>query len=142
MPRGGAVTNPQGRGGFKKGQSGNPSGRSRIEREVFGNLAVEARRYGRAALDQLVFLMTHARNESVRYQAAIAILDRGFGRPTLTVDLNTDATNVQVNFFEALGLDDPGRLERDLKRVIELKAERERELEALARPVVDVDTGD
>jgi hypothetical protein len=48
---------------------------------------------------------------------------------------------VQVNFFESLGLDDPGRLERDLAKVIELKAVREKELEQLAKPddIVDVE---
>jgi hypothetical protein len=141
MRRGGAAPNPSGgRGQFQKGQSGNPGGRSRVERQVFGNLAVEARRYGRAALDQLVQLMKHG-PPNVRYMAAIAILDRGFGRPTQSIDLHTDAANVQVNFFESLGLDDPGRLERDLAKVIELKAVREKELEQLAKPddIVDVE---
>jgi hypothetical protein len=87
------------------------------------------------ALGNLVYLAQKARNESVRLQACVAILDRGYGRPTQSIDLKTDgAPNVQVNFFDGLGLDDPGRFESDLAKVIELKAEREKELSALARP--------
>jgi hypothetical protein len=129
------MPNPTGRGGWKKGQSGNPGGQGRKAAEVFGNLAVEARKYSKMALGNLVYLAQKARNESVRLQACVAILDRGYGRPTQSIDLKTDgAPNVQVNFFDGLGLDDPGRFESDLAKVIELKAEREKELSTLARP--------
>jgi len=103
--------------------------------EIFGNLAIEARKFSKMALANLVHLAQKARNESVRLQANLAILDRGYGRPTQSIDLRTDgAPNVEVNFFAGLGLDDPGRFESDLARVIELKTQRERELAALARP--------
>jgi hypothetical protein len=134
------MPNPTGRGGWRKGQSGNPGGHGRKAVEVFGNLAVEARKYSAMALGNLVDLAQKARNESVRLQAAIAILDRGYGRPTQSIDLKTDgAPNVQVNFFDGLGLGDPGRFEADLARVIELKAEREHELAALAPTASTVD---
>ena len=63
-------------------------------------------------------------------------------RPTQSIELSTDATNVQVNFFESLGLGDPGRFEADLARVVELKAERERELAALAPTASTVEATD
>lgn len=125
------MPNPTGIGGWKKGRSGNPNGRRRTELAVFGNLAVEARKFGALALSNLVQLAQKAENESVRLQAAIAILDRGYGRPTQSIELSTDAAAVQVNMFQGLGLDDPDRLEADLARVVELKVERERELAAI-----------
>lgn len=134
------MANPTGIGGFKKGSSGNPRGRAPVAVEIFGNLAIEARKYSKMALGNLVYLAQKAKNESVRLHATIAILDRGYGRPTQSIDLKTDgAPNVQVNFFDGLGLDNPGRFESDLARVIELKAERETELSVLAGSASTID---
>lgn len=99
------VTNPTGKGGFRKGVS-NPYTRGKVATKVFSNLAVEARKYGKMALANLVHLARNAENESVRLNATIAILDRGFGRPTQSIDLKTDAPMVQLNLFEGFGLDD------------------------------------
>jgi hypothetical protein len=100
------VTNPTGKGGFKKGQSGNGGARTGAASRIFNNLAIEARKYGKMALGNLVYLARKAENESVRLNATIAILDRGYGRPTQSIDFKTDAPMVQLNLFEGFGLDD------------------------------------
>jgi hypothetical protein len=71
------MANPTGRGGFNKGQSGNPGGRPRS----LANVMHEARRHTQPALSTLVKLMKSAKSESVKLGAAEAILSRGWGRP-------------------------------------------------------------
>jgi hypothetical protein len=71
------MANPTGIGGFKKGQSGNPGGRSR----ALANVMQEARRHTAEALRTLLKLMRTAESESVRLSAAEAILSRGWGKP-------------------------------------------------------------
>jgi hypothetical protein len=63
-------------GRFRKGQSGNPSGRPKVEGEV-RNLA---RKYSRTAVRRLAQLMK-SKNERVAVAAATALLDRAWGRP-------------------------------------------------------------
>jgi Family of unknown function (DUF5681) len=71
------MANPTGIGGFKKGQSGNPGGRSR----ALAHVMQEARRHTAEALRTLLKLMRTAESESVRLSAAEAILSRGWGKP-------------------------------------------------------------
>jgi hypothetical protein len=71
------MANPTGRGGFKKGKSGNPGGRPR----QLASVMHEARRHTLEALRVLSRLMRSAESESVRLNAAEAILNRGWGRP-------------------------------------------------------------
>ena len=63
-------------GQFAPGQSGNPGGRPKDEHRV-GELA---RSYTLGAIETLVDLMRHGKDERVRGTAAQAILDRGWGR--------------------------------------------------------------
>jgi hypothetical protein len=98
--------NRTGRGWFKKGQSGNPSGLPKTppsefapntddpdgaDRRTVGNLVVEARKYSGLAVDTLVELTKNTHTDSTRYAAATALLDRGYGRPAQSLDLHLSA---------------------------------------------------
>ena len=63
-------------GQFAPGQSGNPGGRPKDEYNV-GELA---RSYTLEAIETLVDLMRHGKDERVRGTAAQALLDRGWGK--------------------------------------------------------------
>jgi hypothetical protein len=97
--------NRTGRGWFKKGQSGNPSGLPKTppvllefapntddpdgaDRRTVGNLVVEARKFSGLAVDTLVELTKNTHTDSTRFAAATALLDRGYGRPAQSVDLH------------------------------------------------------
>jgi len=67
---------------FKKGQSGNPGGRPK---ELKG-LQQLARDHADQALMALVRVALKGKSESARVAAAVAILDRGFGKPTQTTE--------------------------------------------------------
>ena len=72
-----APANRTGSGQFKKGQSGNPSGRPKEIEEV-RNLA---RAHTTAAINRLVQLMADDSGR-VAVAACQALLDRGWGKPT------------------------------------------------------------
>ena len=68
-------------GQFAPGTSGNPGGRPKDEARV----AELARSYTSEAIDTLVDLMRHSKDERVRGTAAQALLDRGWGKPKVEV---------------------------------------------------------
>ena len=98
--------NRTGRGWFKKGQSGNPSGlpknppsperrleeqaRREVYREV-SNIVVEARKYSGLAVDTLVALAKDGQTDNSRFSAAVELLNRGYGRPAQSLDLHLSA---------------------------------------------------
>ena len=63
-------------GQFQPGYSGNPGGRPKDEHKV----AELARSYTVEAVETLVDLMRHSRDDRVRGTASQALLDRGWGK--------------------------------------------------------------
>ncbi len=74
--------NPTGRGGFQKGQSGNPGG---LKHKHIGDLSKEARRYAGLAVSTLVRICRKG-IERNQLAAARELLDRGYGRPLQMID--------------------------------------------------------
>jgi hypothetical protein len=103
---------------FQKGQSGNPNGRPRSQTRAIANLAFEARKHSVLALKTLVDICKKGETETLRMAAANSLLDRGFGRPTQSIDLSADGPIAQFNLFNDM---DPleQRLLRDALKTIE-----------------------
>jgi hypothetical protein len=76
---------PRGRP-FVPGQSGNPGGRPR---DVHGIRQISLDQ-GEASIATLVDVRDHDLNGSNRIKAAVAILDRGCGRPTQPIEGRVD----------------------------------------------------
>jgi hypothetical protein len=74
---------------FRSGQSGNPGGRPKGERSV----REIAQQHTAAAMETLVTVMQTGKN-SERVQAAMALLDRGWGKPTQSVEMSGDRTTL------------------------------------------------
>jgi hypothetical protein len=82
--------NPTGKGGWKSGQSGNPSGRPK----VVGEIRALAREHTAAALEALVEIVGSKKAPpAARVAAANAILDRGYGRPEAKIDATLEQNN-------------------------------------------------
>ena len=91
------------KGCFLKGEA-NPRGRpkatperrleARARREVHrqvGNIVVEARKYSGLAVDTLVAIAKDGQTDSSRLNAAVELLNRGYGRPAQSLDLHLSA---------------------------------------------------
>jgi hypothetical protein len=61
------------------------------DRRAVGNLVTEARKFSGLAVDTLVELTKNSYSGSTRYNAATALLDRGYGRPAQSLDLHLSA---------------------------------------------------
>jgi Family of unknown function (DUF5681) len=111
MPRGGRRSTS-----FKPGVSGNPDGRPRrpetiAARQIFVTVRTAARALTQEAVDTLAAVMRDGRAPATaRISAAVALLDRGHGRPSQAVDLNIGC--------------DLGRLTDDELETLELIMER------------------
>ena len=88
--------NPTGAGGFSKGQSGNPGGRRKKTAEDI-QIQQLARQHGTTAINALVKIATKGKSESARITAAIALLDRGFGKPTQPVESDTNLVSYVIS---------------------------------------------
>src|SRR5688572_7979832 len=69
-------------GQFPKGISGNPGGRAKDSAKV----AEAARAWTLEAIATLADTMLHGKTEQARNQAAVALLNRGYGQPTQAVE--------------------------------------------------------
>jgi hypothetical protein len=76
---------------FQPGQSGNPSGMSKAAWEV--KQAAQAE--GLASIRKLVDLRDNAADEKVQRLAAVDLLERGFGKPAVTVE-DTEGNKLAV----------------------------------------------
>jgi hypothetical protein len=77
---------------FRPGQSGNPGGRPKGERSV----REIAQQHTAESMETLVHVMRTGKN-SERVQAATALLDRGWGKPTQSVEMSgSNATLVDL----------------------------------------------
>ena len=70
---------------FEKGKSGNPGGRPKKSMEQY-DLEAAAREKAAAALDTLAQIMEHGEIERNRLSAAMAIIERGYGKPTQPIE--------------------------------------------------------
>lgn len=77
---------------FKRGQSGNPGGRSPRVGPNGETLTQLARAKTAEALQTLVDLMAPAHEADIRLRAASAILDRGWGKPKESMDLDANVS--------------------------------------------------
>src|SRR4051794_39200595 len=80
---------------FAKGQSGNPGGRPKVE----GLVRELAQQQTTIALKTLVECLDDA-NGRVRVSAAVALLDRGWGRPAQSVEVSS--TDEEINVVERI----------------------------------------
>ena len=85
---------------WKPGQSGNPNGRPKPEVDI----AALARVHGPKCID-VVARMLSDKDGKLRLAAATALLDRGFGRPNQSVDVNTTSV-LELHLVAARAISD------------------------------------
>lgn len=86
-------------GKWKPGRSANPLGRS-VERAGAVDIAALARSYSVDALKTLVHCL---RDPRYKLAAAVAILDRGYGKPHISVHSDNQHTVLHLVAAEAVG---------------------------------------
>jgi len=79
-------------GQFISGHSGNAGGRPKDEHRV----SELARSYTVEAIETLVDLMRHGKDERVRGTAAQALLDRGWGKAKVEVVSNAESSYLEL----------------------------------------------
>jgi len=80
-------------GQYVRGQSGNPTGQNHREPWRIKELA---RQYTETAIETLVEIARSGSSESARVAAAVAILDRGWGKPPVQVQMEPAAPSYRV----------------------------------------------
>lgn len=69
---------------FQPGQSGNPNGRPKDTAEV----RELAKKYTLQAIERLADIMDNGDKDAAKINAATALLDRGWGRPSQSIDID------------------------------------------------------
>jgi hypothetical protein len=72
---------------FVKGQSGNPSGRSRQSRKQQADIGQQCRKHTRTIVQRLVRVIKEGTDQSA-VPAARELLDRGYGRPLQSAEIS------------------------------------------------------
>jgi hypothetical protein len=80
-------------GQYVKGQSGNPTGQNHREPWRIKELAQQ---YTETAIETLVEIARSGSSESARVAAAVAILDRGWGKPAMQVQVEPKTPSYRV----------------------------------------------
>jgi hypothetical protein len=75
--------------GFKKGKSGNPAGRPKMTPEAL-DLVAACKERSPEALTVLIDIMNNGENERNRITAAMAIIERGHGKPEQPIKAEVD----------------------------------------------------
>lgn len=83
-------TKPATSGSWKPGQSGNPGGRPR----EIGYLRELAREKTEEAIETLADVMQHG-SDAARVAAATALLDRGYGRPSQSIEVEANVRDTR-----------------------------------------------
>lgn len=91
---------------FKPGQSGNPGGRSPRVGPNGETIAQLARAHTTEAVERLVRVMRGADDE-LALKAVQAILDRGWGKPKESVDLDANVTGNVIPVIQFVRQPDP-----------------------------------
>jgi len=92
---------------WQKGKSGNPGGRSPRVGPNGETLAELARAHTAAALSTLVSICSGKTNEPKdRISAAVAILDRGWGKPKESVDIDAHVEGKGLPVIQIVRYDD------------------------------------
>jgi hypothetical protein len=82
---------------FEKGQSGNPGGRPKAER----NVRELAQQHTAEAIEALVDVVRTGK-PAERVQAATALLDRGWGRPSTAIEMTSTVKTSLVDLLTSL----------------------------------------
>lgn len=93
-------------GSFKPGQSGNPGGRAKKTPEEFA-LIEACKKKAPEALAVILGIMQHGQSEKTRLSAAVAVIERGYGKPKQEQDLNlsgdVNIRSIAIEFVESNG---------------------------------------
>ena len=81
-----ANKNPSASTRWKPGQSGNPGGQTKLTLEA-KEFRDKCREASPEAFGVIIELMTSAKDQSIRLQAAKLILERAYGKPAQSVEL-------------------------------------------------------